>query len=645
LALLVLCSAVAARTCNAPETAFLNRAGDADWIQAPLPVRRGPWVVDPEQSPTARFEIRPRLERVDADASLEINAWTRVAVEFNGTQLRSLDDAPLEGGAIHIPLAGHARPGANLLRITVRNLRGPPLLRARIDGVDPPVATGTEWRTLLDRPDPPRAILADDTRMPGAPMALPSPASGLSTHRVWWITAFLLGGGAWLARRRLASLPTGRPARAALVLLVLVWTAFFLRALPRVPLWAGPDAVKHVEYVRLLAETGSLPRADEAWAAYHPPLFYALAALPQAIFQPTPDSVPDRALLRLLPALATLGNVLLAWLLAARYLGDASRGARLAAVFAAAVPANLLLASYVSNEALHAFLSNAALVAASLALLSGRASPARLAGVGALLGLAVLTKVTSLLLIPVVAFFAGFSALVVEGRPAGRSVGAALLVAGAALVLCGGWFLRSHALYGQWLLWNHAIPGGEHFWQEPGFRTLGYYTGFGEALRHPYASTFHSFGDALYATFFGDGDTAGVATVSAWRELWNVQALGAAYALALPAAILTAVGLGLLVRDAFRDADPRRRMLATLLLSAIFVIGFALFQRSLALPYYSFVKGSFALGILAPLAVAAGRGMDAAHVALARAHPEWGPAILYGWLAAWIGAVGLGIWG
>lgn len=645
LALLGLCAGVLGRTCTAAETVYLSRDGEAAWIQAPLPVRRGAWAVDPGRSPSATFETTLTLDRPPADATLEIAAWSRVRVELNGVALGELDGVELAGETRRIALGGRLREGRNRIRVEVRHLRGPPLLRARITGIDPAVATGPGWLTRFPRRGPANAVRADDTRMPGAFLSLPGPAAGLAARGLWIGAAFLLGAGAWLARAKLPGPPAGRGAALALVALAIVWSALFVRVQLRVPLWAGPDAVKHIEVVRWIAREGSLPRADEAWSAYHPPLFYALAALPQTLLTPVQDGFADRALLRLLPALATLGNVLLAALLAARFLGDASRGARLAAAFAAAAPANLLLATYVSNESLHGLLSNAAITAAVLAILAGRPTTGRVAAVGLLVGLAALAKATSLLLVPVLAFFVGFSAWLADGRGPARALGAAALLAGVALLLCGGWLLHNHALYGQWLLWNHAIPGGEHFWQEPGFRTLAYYTGFGEALRHPYAAAFHSFGDALYVTFFGDGGTAGVADAAVWRTLWDEHALGAAYALALPAAACAGLGGLLLLLDAFRGDDPRRRIAATLLVSAVFVIGFALLQRSLAFPYYSFVKGSFALGVLAPLAVAAGRGLDAAHRALARVHAEWGPALLYGWLAAWCAALLRGLWG
>ena len=99
-----------------------------------------------------------------------------------------------------------------------------------------------------------------------------------------------------------------------------------------------------------------------------------------------------------------------------------------------------------------------------------------------------------------------------------------------------------------------------------------------------------------------------------------------------------------LVRGALRGDEPGTRLVFTLCAAALFVLGVALTQRSLAAPYYSFVKASFATCVLGPLALVAALGLEAAHRALARlgALPL---AALYGWLAALATATLLGLHG
>ena len=55
-----------------------------------------------------------------------------------------------------------------------------------------------------------------------------------------------------------------------------------------------------LQYARILLEEGRLPLAAEGWSTYHPPLFYAAAALVQGLGG-------GAASLKALPLLAGLG--------------------------------------------------------------------------------------------------------------------------------------------------------------------------------------------------------------------------------------------------------------------------------------------------------------------------------------------------
>lgn len=632
------CAALLAATCRSPDTPYLPRAAGARWIAPRLPVHLVPVRVEPERLPTATFERRFELSGVGAGATLRLRAWSEVRVELNGAPLPGLEDEELRGREVRAPLAGLLRAGTNEIRVRVVHTRGPPLLWARIEGVDPPLASGEEWSARLDAPEPRGVELADDTRAPPALLALPTPAQGLRRHGALLAGAALAGAIAWSVGRELGPRARSRIPLAALAAAACLWALVFVRAQERVPLWAGPDAVRHVEYAHWVREHRALPLAGESWAAYHPPLFYVLEAGVLAAAEPAPGGVAERAALRAIPALATLGNVGVALLLARLVFGRRPRELGLAAALAACAPANLLLATYVSNESLHALLANLGVLATAACLLAPRVTLRAAAGLGLLLGLAVLAKVTSLLVVPVAAALVALRAALADGRrPAAAAAAGALVLAGAAAV--AGWFFaRNWIHFGTPLVWNQDVPGGEAFWQAPGFRTARYYLGFGASLVHPFAAPFRSLWDALYATWWGDGSTGGVATLEAWKPLWDLPAMSASYLLGVPASLAAAAGWLLVARDALRGDDVRRRLALTLLAAVPAVLGFALVQRSLATPYYSFVKASFALGALAPLAVAGAAALAAAHEALARAHPQL-PALLYAWLAALAAAV------
>ena len=631
-------AALLAATCRAPDTPYLPRLAGARWIAPRLAVRLVPVRVDPERLPEATFERRFELAGVGPQATLRLRAWSRVHVELNGAPLPGLEGEDLRGREVRAAVAGRLRPGPNEIRVRVVHPRGPPLLWARLEGVDPPLASGSDWSARLEAPEPREVEVADDTRAPPALLALPTPAEGLRRRGLLLAGAALAGALAWSVGRELGARARGRIPAAALAAAACLWAVVFVRAQERVPLWAGPDAIRHVEYVRWVLEQRALPLAGEGWAAYHPPLFYALEAGVLAAVAPPAGGLAERAALRALPALATLGNVGVALLLARLVFGRRPRELALAVALAACAPANLLLATYVSNESLHALLANLGVAACAALLLAPRLSLRAAAGLGLLLGLAVLAKVTSLLVVPVVAALVALRAALVDGRRSAAAVAAGVLVLAGAAAVSGWFFARNWLHFGAPLVWNQDVPGGEAFWQAPGFRTARYYLGFGASLAHPFAAPFRSLWDALYATFWGDGSTGGVATLSAWKPLWDLPAMSASYLLGVPATAAAAVGWLLVARGALRGDDLRRRLALTLVAAVPAVLGFALAQRSLAVPYYSFVKASFALGALAPLAVAGAAALGAAHERLARAHPQL-PALLYAWLAALATAV------
>jgi hypothetical protein len=639
--LLALAAAGLAGTLFSPATVFLLDADGAAWIQAPFPVRRTPFLIESSAVPEAGFARRFELSRVAPDAALELSAWREVEVCLNGVPL-PLAPAALDGGALRVPVAAQLRTGENQIEVVVRNPSGPPLLRARITGVEPVLATGAGWTARVGEREEAPALVADDTRMPGELLRLPTPLAGLRARALPLVAAFALGAAAFaLLRRRLPADASPRALRALGAAAALLWLALFLANAPRVPLAVGPDALRHVEYARWVHEHAALPRADQGWAMYHPPLFYALSAGVLALLDPAQDGRAERVALRLLPALATLGCVLLAGALARVACPARPRLALFAALFAALLPMNLVLATYVSNESLHGFLAGAALLAGARLLRAPRAGARAAARVGGLFGLAVLAKVTSLLLVPLAATALALRALAVDRASLARAAALAGTLVAAAALVSGGFFVRNQLQFGQPLVWNQSLPG-QAFWQEPGFRTPRYYLGFGAALRHPYAASFHSLGDALYVTGFGDGNTGGVTDPAVWAAFWDAPAASATFALALPWLLLLPLGAARLARGALVGGDPGRRLVFTLSAAALFVLTVALAQRSLAEPYYSFVKASFALCVLGPLSLAAALGLDAAHRGLSRLG-ALAPAVLYGWLAALATATVLGL--
>jgi hypothetical protein len=292
-----------------------------------------------------------------------------------------------------------------------------------------------------------------------------------------------------------------RPAQAligAFVLLVLLhgWAT---------PLFEAPDEVWHYAYVRWLAEGHGLPAMDSdasgaGQEVAQPPLYYGVAALLSApfpdddledIFWHNPnfgyqaagtiadnknmlihtdqEHIPWRGavlsvhIVRLTSLL--FGGITLAtsWGLGYETFGT-RRGALLTGALVAFQPQFVFISSVVSNDSAAAALSTVALWLTVRTLRRGLTHRRALL-IGTVVGLAVLTKTSALLLIP----FIGAALFWIawrDHRPWGEIFAHLGLYVAAVLVLGSWWYIRNYALYGDPLgisshvntPWQHPEP-------------------------------------------------------------------------------------------------------------------------------------------------------------------------------------------
>lgn len=582
-----------------PEVAFLAPSPDAPWIMAPTPVTAGleQWgrAEPPETVFTRSFDLAEPPTRV----RVVVRALRHFSLEVNGQPLSGgpADDGSDWRRAREIDVTSLLRPGANALRVGVTHRHGPALLSLRFEGVEPSLRSDASWRVSVDGRALGAAIPATDTRVNPAGLAVETPWEGLTRRWAMLLGLVVLGAvGAGLWQRvgsaRLAAwLPAG-----ALVAATLLWIELLASKGLRLPLLVGFDARHHLAYVDFLREQLAVPLATDGWSMFHPPLFYALAAL----LAPLGENA-----LRVLPWLAGLGCVFVARSLAARLYPGEPRIALLALAFAASLPVNLYSAAYFTNETLHAWLASLALLTTVDALLAPTLTARHAAWAGLWFGLAALTKFTVLALAPVALFFLACKGLAVDGASARRVASRVGVAAGVMLAIAGAYYARNLLHFGTPILGNWGrMPGADHaWWQQPGFHTLAYYTSFGESLTHPYLAGFHSFWDGVYSTFWGDGAIAGRVFPADRHGLWSYDFMSAGFLLGLPATLLLGLGTWQALRSALSDPDPHRRAAFSFLLTACYAIGFSLAFLTLRLPFFAQAKGSYALCLVAPLAL------------------------------------------
>jgi hypothetical protein len=269
-------------------------------------------------------------------------------------------------------------------------------------------------------------------------------------------------------------------------------------------------------------------------------------------------------------------------------------------------------------------------------LLATSSTRRRILVLGSLVGLALLTKYTAVIVGVVAVFFLSCKLLAVERAAPARVVAAIGLFAAPPVVLAGWFYARNVLLFGDPLIANWGdMPGPTlKWWQQPGFHTAAFYLHFGESFSHPYLSAFTSFWDSLYSTLWGDGGIAGRVNPTQRHGFWNYQFMSAGYLLAVPATLFAAAGAVRSACRALTDDDPRRRAAFSFITTLGYAILYGLLYMSLRLPYFAQAKATYGLVVMPVLSVFFADGLSWLDDALVRRGWHFARALVAGWFTA-----------
>jgi hypothetical protein len=630
------CGVALARCALSDDVPFLVPDSGPPWWMPPAPVAADLMQWGRESTPVTRYARRVELESVPGQAEVALRALGSFRLWVNGqVPTGGVGDGTHWRALRRVEVASWLHVGANEIAIEVENRHGPGLLSLRLSGLPGDPASPGDWDVAVDGHPLGRAVPADDTRRNPATLAVETPLQGLVRSAGALLALFALGaagfaaGRRWLSPRAVASLPG-----AALSAATLAWAWLFAAKITRIPLWIGFDARHHLAYVEFLREHHAVPLATDGWSMFHPPLFYALAALIAPL---------GSHALRVVPWISGLGLVFVTHSLAQRLYPEDARVGVLAVLFAAALPVSLYSSAYFTNESFHALLAGVALVACVDALLAERTTTGQAVWLGLWLGLAALAKFTALAIAPVALFFLACKLVAVERARWTRAAGLTGLSATVLAAVAGWYYVRNQIELGTPVAgnWGH-LPGDKAWWQQPGFHTLAWYAAFGESLQHPYLAGFRSFWDGVYSTFWGDGGIGGRVFPEQRHGFWHYDFVSAAFLLGLPATALLALGALRSLSRAFGDPEPRVRAALSFLLTTCYAVGFSLLVLTASLPYFAQAKGSYALVLAGPLALFFADGAVRVDAWLAARGGVAARAAFAGLLAAVLGGCFLG---
>jgi hypothetical protein len=611
---------------------IVRHDADARWIAVPQPPRAAVIRVDRADPPAWTFATTFQLDEAPQPARLHVRAVRDVSVSINGRVVALEDwDPRLWKRGARAEVAALLRPGSNRLEAAVRNPEGPPLLHLWIEAEGVRVATGLGW-TASREGQRRSAVVANDLRRHPDASGPPTPAESLWAQWPLWAGIFLLcSTPAWVRVRWPRALGGEHWPRTVWWAVCAFWLAVFATKAVGFSAHLGFDSEGHHEYLRFLAAEGRLPTASDGWSMFHPPLYHVTTALLRQLFATTDGSLADRILLHLLPLAAGLASAWLAGRIALRLFPGRAGLAAVAVLATGLMPMHVLLGTFVSNETVNAGLVALALWLACAALTDARASGATLITLSVVLGLALLTKTTTLPLAPLIVAGVAAKLWLVEGRSPSSSLAATAGMLAGALAIAGWFYWRNWQLFGNPVVTNYDIPPDVTYWTIPGFHTPAWYLRFGEVLVRPYFASFASFWDGLYSTFWGDGAVSGRVGLKYPNPHWDYARMSAVYLLALPATGVLGVGLGVCAARSLAGRDLGRRLALTLLLLLIFGSGLMTLLITLRYPHYVFPKAFYALVATVPLALLFAAGMSWLHDRVSEGWGRPGRALLYGY--------------
>ncbi len=590
--------------------AFLSARGPAEWILYPVPSETTAHaMVELDSFFRRSFSLATPVVR----ARLRVRAFRRFELKLNGHVVATSAPGQSWKATSEFDVAGWLQTGANQLEVRVGNENGPPALWLDLELPTGPLATdrrwdasgaGATWRPAALASAPMQGHRFDPdglVRAPGEALAARWPTLlGLAM-----LAAAVVVAAGFLRRRWPSLLPPARTAYGVALLAALLWTALFLNNHRSLDPVAGFDARHHLAYVEYILDHGALPSADQGWQTYQPPLYYLLASGLLKLVGATTQDASGVLALRLLGLLCGVCNLFLVAACLRRLFPQNERRQVLGTLLAAFLPCQLYLYQFPTNEMLLVTLASTTLLAALWLLDQDDPPLSRYLLLGACVGLALLAKVSALLLaLALLATLAVHAAT--RPRPllprSLAKLGTAVL---AALLICGWYYLRLWANFGSPLASNWDNTLGMDWWQDPGYHTWHDYARFGRALVAPMFAGFAGLADGLYSTLWGEALASGSPNIGA-APAWPHDRMSMAYLVALvPTAALLAGGFANLVAW-LRRPNLVGTLLATL--SALVVAGIV--SVSLRAPTYAHAKAFHGMIALVPLCVCVAVGLD-----------------------------------
>jgi 4-amino-4-deoxy-L-arabinose transferase-like glycosyltransferase len=584
------------------EGPFLRPESGAQWIKFTNPVNLGAW------QGTFVIDYRKQfiLEKDFRDSVLTLKAFRTAQVYLDGQLISPFDGGNDAQKPRYVEMRGLTR-GPHELGISVKNENGPPLLLAYCGALG--LFTGPGWETSRDGVNWLPATFASERRPADLSFRFPSTVEALRGLIPVYLPLFVISFFVLLffrsARERYPLMRgTAWSPSGTRWLLLAAWVLLAVNNISKIPLNIGFDAPAHYAYISYIEKKGTIPLATEGWQMFQSPLYYLLSAgwlkLLSLFFSGNAVSY----LLRIIPLACGALQVELAYRAVRYVFPDREDLQTVGTVVGGLLPMNLYISQVVGNEPLAGVLSAAAIVIA-LGMLTREGLPPKkeMVMLGVVTGLACLTKVTAVLLIPALAMVV-IRVMSRKGEPARRIIGGVVMFLGAVVVVSGWYYLRNWIALGRPFVGGWEISRGYVWWQEPGYRTIHDFLSFGRSLTHPVFSAVNGFWDSIYSTFWLDGLNSSMVSFESGPP-WNYNFMISSALLSLLPAAGILLGFIMILR---RPRVARAGQVLSVFCIAVYFA--ALLYLYVMVPIYSTAKATYTIGLVPCYAIACVTGLD-----------------------------------
>jgi hypothetical protein len=614
------------RIVDDPDTYFLLDERGATWIRADAPCFLG---ARPSAQTVTVFECRFTTAATVQNARLTVRAFRRFQVELDNKPLDIRPKGIEAAAGVTMPsrrrqydaLERRARekanspdawkepkefvipqslaPGAHQLKISVFNFNAHPCVLAFSNELG--IRTGADWFIVESNGKRTPAVRAAHARLPDEALLYPSVQEAFLSRWPWLAAAFVQVF-AW-------TLWTSRPTRSAersrwrltpgglRWILLAAWVVLAANNIWQIPNWVGPDLIPHLNYVFYIVEHRSLPLATDGFEMFQAPLFYLLAAPWYGLFAPNVSAIALVKILRFLPLVCGLAQIEIVYRTSRAVFPEKKDLQMLATTIGGLMPMNIYSSQVLGNEPLAGCLTGLLVLLCVSLIVEPRRNRSHwfFVVMGLVWGLAILSKVTPLLLAPLL-----IGVIAVHGRKVGgnwrqivvrQTLVRVGLVFGTCFLTAGWWFLRNWARLGTPIA--TGLTRGNVWWQDPSYRTVPQLTSFGISLSRPIYGGVWSLWDTFYSSLWLDGNVSGLVIppeVFHWNVSWM---LAGAWLAAVPMALLCLSPAACLRRD-LRPA--RDALLFSLAALAIYVA--AIIDLYIGLPVLSTAKATYTIGLL-----------------------------------------------